>query len=84
MVAEAANKLEYGMILGNQTGKKSKQIKYTFSMTNLFPSSAEIFTRQSELNEGITIPQVIKNYIDKKENNVFVFDRGSEKQKSIQ
>lgn len=81
MVAEAANKLEHGMILGNQTGKKSKQIKYTFSMTNLFPSSAEIFTRQSEVNEGVTIPHVIKNYIDKKENNVFVFDRGMKSRK---
>ena len=81
MIDEAANKLEYGMILGNQTGKKSKQIKYTFSMTNLFPSSAEIFTRQSEVNEGITVPQVIKNYIDKKENNVFVFDRGMKSRK---
>lgn len=76
MVAEAANKLERGMIIGNQTDKKSKQVKYTFSMTNLFPSSAEIFTDQSDLNEGVTIPQVIKNYIDKRDNNVFVFDRG--------
>jgi hypothetical protein len=81
MVAEAANKLEQGMILGNQYSKKSKQIKYTFSMTNLFPSSAEIFTNQSEANEIITIPQVIKNYIDKKENNVFVFDRGMKSRK---
>ena len=81
MVAEAANKLEQGMTLGNQTNKKSRQIKYTFSMTNLFPSSAEIFTRQSEANEGITIPQVIKNYIDKNENNVFVFDRGMKSRK---
>lgn len=81
MVAEAANKLEKGMTLGNQTDKKSKQIKYTFSMTNLFPSSAEIFTGQKETNEGITIPQVIKNYIDKKENNVFVFDRGVKSRK---
>ena len=81
MVSEAANKLEQGMILGNQTGKKSKQVKYTFSMTNLFPSSAEIFTLQSELNEGFTIPQVIKNYIDKRDNNVFVFDRGVKSRK---
>jgi len=29
-------------------------------MTNLFPSSAELFTDQSDLNEGVTIPQVIK------------------------
>jgi len=76
MVAEAANKLEKGMIIGNQTQKKSTQVKYTFSMTNFLPSSAEIFTDQSALNESITIPQVIKNYIDKKDNNVFVFDRG--------
>lgn len=81
MVAEAANKLEKGMIIGNQTNKKSKQVKYTFSMTNLFPSSAELFTDQSDLNEGVTIPQVIKNYIDKRDNNVFVFDRGVKSRK---
>ena len=81
MVSEAANKLEKGMIIGNQTDKKSKQVKYTFSMANLFPSSAEIFTEQSDLNEGITIPQVIKNYIDKRDNNVFVFDRGVKSRK---
>ena len=81
MVAEAANKLEKGMIIGNQTDKKSKQVKYTFSMTNLFPSSAELFTDQSDLNEGVTIPQVIKNYIDKRDNNVFVFDRGVKSRK---
>jgi len=81
MVAEAANKLEKGMIIGNQTDKKSKQVKYTFSMTNLFPSSAELFTAQSDLNEGVTIPQVIKNYIDRRDNNVFVFDRGVKSRK---
>jgi len=81
MVGEAANKLEKGMIIGNQTDKKSKQVKYTFSMTNLFPSSAELFTDQSDLNEGVTIPQVIKNYIDKRDNNVFVFDRGVKSRK---
>lgn len=81
MVAEAANKLEKGMIIGNQTDKKSKQVKYTFSMTNLFPSSAEVFTDQSDLNEGVTIPQVIRNYIDKRDNNVFVFDRGVKSRK---
>lgn len=81
MVSEAANKLEKGMIIGNQTDKKSTQVKYTFSMTNLFPSSAEIFTEQRQLNEDITIPHVIKNYIDKRENNVFVFDRGVKSRK---
>ena len=81
MVAEAANKLEHGITLGNHTDKKSKQVKYTISMTNLFPSSAEVFTRQSEVNEGITVPQVIRHYIDKRENNVFVFDRGMKSRK---
>jgi hypothetical protein len=81
MVSEAANKLEKGMIIGNQTDKKSTQVKYTFSLTNLFPSSAEIFTDQKSLNEDITIPYVIKNYIDKKDNNVFVFDRGVKSRK---
>lgn len=81
MVSEAANKLEKGMIIGNQTDKKSTQVKYTFSMTNLFPSSAEMFTEQRALNEDLTIPQVIKNYIDKKDNNVFVFDRGVKSRK---
>jgi hypothetical protein len=82
MVAEAANKLEKGMILGNNTDKKSRQVKYTFSMTNLFPSSAELFTDQREVNENITIPQVIKNYIDKGDKNVFVFDRGVKSRKT--
>lgn len=81
MVSEAANKLERGMIIGNQTDKKSTQVKYTFSMTNLFPSSAKMFTEQRALNEDLTIPQVIKNYIDKKDNNVFVFDRGVKSRK---
>jgi len=81
MVAEAANKLEKGMIIGNQTQKKSTQVKYTFSMTNFLPSGAEIFTDQSALNESLTIPQVIKNYIHKKDNNVFVFDRGVKSRK---
>ena len=81
MVSEAANKLEKGMIIGNQSDKKSTKVKYTFSMTNLFPSSAEIFTEQRQLDEDITIPHVIKNYIDKRENNVFVFDRGVKSRK---
>lgn len=81
MVAEAANKLEKGMIIGNHTQKKSTQVKYTFSMTNFLPSSAELFTEQSELNESLTIPQVIKSYIHKKDNNVFVFDRGVKSRK---
>jgi len=81
MVAEAANKLKQGMVAKNQTGKTSKHIKYTVSLTNLLPSSAEVFTGQSYLNENITIPQIIRNYVDDRKDNVFVFDRGVKSRK---
>ena len=63
--------------------QKIKAGKIYFQYDNLFPSSAEIFTSQSELNEDVTIPQVIKNYIDKRNNNVFVFDRGVKSRKYL-
>lgn len=76
MVAEAANKLKEGMIVRNQSKRTSKHIKYTVSLTNLLPSSAEAFTQQSHLNENITIPKLIRDYVDNNKDNVFVFDRG--------
>lgn len=76
MVAEAANKLEQGMVTSNQHGKK-RQIKYTMSMTDIFPSGVEIFTEQSEIAENKTIPVVISQAINKE--NIFVFDRGVNK-----
>lgn len=81
MVAEAANKLKDGMVVKNQTKKTSKHIKYTVSLTNLLPSSAEAFTQQSYLNENITIPKLIRNYVDNSKDNVFVFDRGVKSRK---
>lgn len=76
MVAEAANKLEHGMWTSNKHGKK-KQIKYTMSMTDIFPSGVEVFTEQAELNENNTIPTVISKAVNKE--NIFVFDRGVNK-----
>ena len=76
MVAEAANKLQQGMVTGNKYGKK-RQIKYTMSMTDIFPSGVEIFTEQSELAENKTIPVVISQAVNKE--NIFVFDRGVNK-----
>lgn len=76
MVAEAANKLQQGMVTSNQHGKK-RQIKYTMSMTDIFPSGVEIFTEQSELAENKTIPVVISQAVNKE--NIFVFDRGVNK-----
>lgn len=75
MVCEAANKIEEGMLLSNQYSKK-KHIKYTISLTELLPSSVEIFTQQMALSEDETIPVVVLKNIDKKNDNVFVFDRG--------
>jgi hypothetical protein len=75
MVCEAANKIEEGMIVANQNGRK-KQIKYTISLTELLPSSVEVFTQQSALNEDVALSTVILKNIDKKVDNIFVFDRG--------
>lgn len=75
MVSETANKIEEGMRLSNQYSKK-KHIKYTISLTELLPSSVEIFTQQTAASEDQTIPLVVLKNIDKKNDNVFVFDRG--------
>jgi hypothetical protein len=75
MVCEAANKLEQGINVGCKKDGK-KQIKYTVSLTNMFPSSVEIFMQQKHISENYTIPVVISKLIDKGQDNVFVFDRG--------
>lgn len=76
MVAEATTKLKEGITTGNQHNKK-KQVKYTVSMTNLFPSGVDVFTQKEHSNENLTIPQVIFNHKDK--SGIFVFDRGVNK-----
>ena len=75
MVCEAASKLEQGINVGCKKDGK-KQIKYTVSLTNMFPSSVEVFMQQTYINENHTIPKVISKIIDKTQDNVFVFDRG--------
>lgn len=79
MVAEAANKLREGMRVGSKTDKK--QIKYTFQLTDLFPSSVEIFTQQNALSEDVAIPEAVLKSIDRHINNIIVFDRGVAKRK---
>lgn len=74
MVAETANKLKEGMKVGSKTNKK--QIKYTINFTDLLPSNAAIYTKQEHLSEDLTIPQAIFQSIDKRQDNIFVFDRG--------
>jgi len=75
MVCEAANKLEHGINVGCKKDGK-KQIKYTIGLTNMFPSSVEVFMQQKHISENYTIPDVIYKLIDKSQDNVFVFDRG--------
>lgn len=79
MVAEAANKLKEGMKVGSKTDKK--QIKYTFQLTDILPSSVEIFTQQNALSEDVAISETVLNNIDKHKNNIIVFDRGVTKRK---
>jgi hypothetical protein len=76
MVCEIANKIEEGMIVGTKKENGPKQIKYTISLTDILPSSVEMFTGQTELSEDITIPKVILKNLDKRQDNIFVFDRG--------
>jgi len=75
MVCQTANKLEKGINVGRKKDGK-KQIKYTISLTNMFPSSVEVFTQQKFISENLTIPKAILKVLDKSQDNVFVFDRG--------
>jgi hypothetical protein len=75
MVCQSACKLEQGINVGEKKDGK-KQIKYTISLTDMFPSSVEVFTQQNCVNENLTIPNAILKIIDKHKDNVFVFDRG--------
>ncbi len=75
MVCQTATKLEKGINVGCKKNGK-KQIKYTISLTEMFPSSVEVFNQQCHINENLTIPKAIFRVMDKNRDNVFVFDRG--------
>lgn len=75
MVCQTAAKLEQGINVGVKKNGK-KQVKYTLSMTELFPSSVEMFTQQRYISENLTIPKAILKVMDKSKDNVFVFDQG--------
>jgi IS4 transposase len=82
MVAETANKLEKGMHVGSKTNKK--QVKYTVCLEDLLPSSIQVFTEQSQLNEDLTMPYTILKMIDPHPDTVFVFDRGVQSRKAYE
>jgi transposase len=75
MVCQTAAKLQKGINVGSKKNGK-KQIKYTICLTEMFPSSVEVFNQQCHISENLTIPKAIFNVIDKRQDNVFVFDRG--------
>jgi hypothetical protein len=75
MVCQTAAKLGQGINVGVKKDGK-KQVKYTISLTDMFPSSVEVFTQQKYISENLTIPKAILKVIDKSKDNVFVFDRG--------
>lgn len=54
MVCEGARKLQAGMSVGCQKDSK-KQVKITLSLTDMFPSSFELFTSQSALSEDVAM-----------------------------
>jgi len=83
MVVEAAAKLEAGMVVGTRKATGPKQVKYTVSLTNLLPSSVEVYTAQQYLSEDMAIPQAVLNHVDRSRDNVFVFDRGVASRKAF-
>jgi hypothetical protein len=82
MVCQTAAKLEQGINVGRKKDGK-KLVKYTLSLTDMFPSSVEVFTEQSDISESRTIPKAILKVIDKSKDNVFVFDRGVSSRKAF-
>lgn len=75
MVAESSAKLKQGMNIGKVKDGK-KQVKYTISYDGNLPNYGKIFTDKKNLSEDTTIPEVINEVALKKDNTVFLFDRG--------
>jgi hypothetical protein len=82
MVCQTAAKLEQGINVGMKKDGK-KQIKYTLCLTDMFPSSVEVFNQQKYISENLTIPKAIFKVMDKSRDNVFVFDRGVTKRETF-
>jgi IS4 transposase len=78
MVAETSAKLAQGMNFKHKNNSK-KQAKFTVAFDGILPCNVETFLDQSQLNECLTIPQVIKDHAQKHKQQVYVFDRGVNK-----
>jgi transposase len=75
MVCEQARKLEEGMSVGRKKNGK-KQVKIAVSLTEMFPSSLDLFTAQAALSDDIALPVEIFKQVDTAQDNIVVFDRG--------
>jgi len=78
MVAETSAKLAQGMNFKHKNNSK-KHAKFTVAFDGILPCNVETFLDQSQLNECLTIPQVIKDHANKYKQQVYVFDRGVNK-----
>lgn len=78
MVAETSAKLALGMNFKHKNNSK-KHAKFTVAFDGIFPCNVETFLEQSQFNECLTIPQVIKDHAHKYKQQVYVFDRGVNK-----
>ena len=73
MVALSAKLLKIGMKVGSKTEKK--QIKFSIGFDGLLPVSAKVFTAQKHLSEDLTLPELILQASQNKD-DIAVFDRG--------
>lgn len=73
MVALSAKLLDIGMKVGSKTEKK--QIKFSVGFDGLLPASAKVFTGQKHLSEDLTLPGLIQQASQHKD-EIAVFDRG--------
>jgi len=78
MVAETSAKLAQGMNFKHKNNSK-KHAKFTVAFDGILPCNVETFLDQSQFNECLTIPQVIKDHAHKYEQQIYVFDRGVNK-----
>lgn len=78
MVSETSAKLLQGMCFKHQNNSK-KQAKFTIAFDGTLPCEAETFLEQSQINECLTIPPVIRDHARKYKQRVYVFDRGVNK-----
>ena len=81
MVAETSSRLSQGMTVGKIGNKKvtKQQAKFTVAFDGILPCNVGLFLDQSQLNECLTIPQVIRDHASKYKQQIYVFDRGVNK-----